>query len=202
MTRFAEYQKQATDEMLMVRYQRGHRDAFVALVSRHATTIFSVGYYLLGSEAHADKLAQETFLQVVREAPTFHLESHFRTWLFGHLHRIAAEFHASSKNGNDASNILSPTNSEDHAGLDSVAPTSSRTFRSQILARRLVSRVTSLPFAMREIFLFKQAGQLSISSIAAATGNDVDTVRQLMRGAFDRIQESVADTEEYARALR
>ena len=55
MTRFADYQKEATDEMLMVRYQRGHRDAFAALVTRHATTVFSVGYYLLGNEAQADE---------------------------------------------------------------------------------------------------------------------------------------------------
>ena len=201
MTRFAEYQKQATDEMLMVRYQRGHRDAFAALVARHATTIFSVGYYLLGSESHADKVAQETFLQVVREAPTFHLESHFRTWLFSHLHRIAGEFQAAS-NGTDVMSITSAANGAESVGAEAVPPNSSRSFRSQILARRLVSRVTSLPFTMREVFLFKQAGQLSISSIATATGNDVDSVRQLMRGAFDRIQESVADTEEYARALR
>ena len=201
MTRFAEYQKQATDEMLMVRYQRGHRDAFAALVSRHATTIYSVGYYLLGSETHADKLAQETFLQVVREAATFHLEAHFRTWMFGHLHRIASEFYASLASSTE-NQPKTPANMVDTPRLDSVPPVSSRSFRSQILARRVVTRVTSLPFPMREIFLFKQAGQLSMSNIATATGTDAETVRHLMRGAFDRIQDAVADTEEYARALR
>jgi RNA polymerase sigma factor (sigma-70 family) len=201
MTRFAEYQKQATDEMLMVRYQRGHRDAFGALVSRYASTVFSVGYYLLGSESHADKLAQETFLQVVHENPTFHLEANFRTWLFGHLHRVAGEYQSFCEDSRDSQQGSSLDSDTEHAP-DSTLPASSRSFRSQILARRVVSRVTSLPFAMREIFLFKQAGQLSMSGIATATGNDLDTIRQLLRGALDRIQDSVANTEEYARALR
>jgi RNA polymerase sigma factor (sigma-70 family) len=201
MNRFAEYQKQATDEMLMVRYQRGHRDAFGALVSRYSSTVFSVGYYLLGSESRADKLAQETFLQVVHETPTFHLEANFRTWLFGHLHRVAGDYQSFYEESRD-SQAVSATGSDTEHAPDSTLPVSSRSFRSQILARRVVGRVTSLPFAMREMFLFKQVGQLSLSSIATATGNDLDTVRQLLRGAFDRIQESVADTEEYARALR
>jgi len=55
---------------------------------------------------------------------------------------------------------------------------------------------------MREAFLFKQVGQLSIVAIADAMCIDTDTVRQLIRSAFDRIQEGVMDTEEYARALR
>ena len=55
---------------------------------------------------------------------------------------------------------------------------------------------------MREAFLFKQVGQLSLNGIATATGVDVDAVRHFMRMAFDRIQDCVADTEEYARALR
>jgi RNA polymerase sigma-70 factor (ECF subfamily) len=202
MTRFAEDQKEATDEMLMVRYQRGYRDAFAALVTRHAPTVFSVGYYLLNSEAQADKLAQDTFLQVVRDAATFHLEAQFRTWLFGLLHRGISEYCASMPEVGDSQPTLAGSVSSPTTGPESAPPISSRSYHSQILTRRVANRVRSLPFPMREVFLFKQTGQLGLASIATAIGVDVDTVRHLMRGAFERIQDCVADTEEYARALR
>lgn len=202
MTRLAENQKEATDEMLMVRYQRGHRETFVALVNRYAVPVYSVGYYLIGSEATAHQLARETFLQVVHDAATFHLEAQFRTWLFGLLHCIVNENYLGAPGVNNTLPNSSASNSVDVLGPDPAPPVSSRSFRSQLLARRVANRVTLLPFPIREVFLFKQAGQLSLNNIAAATGADIDTVRHLMRMAFDRIQESVADTEEYARALR
>jgi RNA polymerase sigma-70 factor, ECF subfamily len=200
MMRITEDQKQVTDEMLMVRYQRGSRDAFAALVSRYSSTIFSVGYYLLGSETQADKLAQETFLQVVREAATYNLEAQFRTWIFGLLHKVAGEHYSDHAVSGEEGRSLSSDPVE--SSTPESPPPSSRAYRSQILARRVASRVSSLPFPMREAFLFKQAGQLTMNDIATAVGADIDTVRQLIRAAFDRIQGCVADTEEYARALR
>ncbi len=202
MTRLSEDQKEATDEMLMVRYQRGHRDAFTSLVTRHASTIFSVSYYLLGNETQADKLAQDTFLQVVREAATFHLEAQFRTWVFGLFHKISSKYHAELTNSVDNMHTSNNSDSFEAFGPESAPPTSSRSFRSQILARRVANRVATLPIPMREVFLYKQTGQLSLQNIATATGADIDTVRHLLRAAFDRIQDCVADTEEYARALR
>jgi RNA polymerase sigma-70 factor (ECF subfamily) len=202
MTRLSEDQKEATDEMLMVRYQRGQRDAFASLVARHATTIFSVSYYLLGNETQADKLAQDTFLQVVREAATFHLEAQFRTWVFGLFHVVSGKYCSEIQLSNDEMGNPLHSDSSETFGPESVPPTSSRSYRSQILARRVANRVATLPIPMREVFLYKQTGQLSLQNIATATGTDVDTVRHLLRAAFDRIQECVADTEEYARALR
>ena len=202
MTRHSEDQKEATDELLMVRYQRGRRDAFASLVTRHATTIFSVSFYLLGNEVQADKLAQDTFVEVVREAATFHLEAQFRTWVFGLFHKISSKYYAEFPDKGDDTRNASRVNSTDALDTESAPPASSRSFRSQILARRVANRVATLPIPMREVFLYKQAGQLSLQNIATATGADVDTVRHLLRAAFDRIQDCVADTEEYARALR
>ena len=197
MTKLTEYQKQVTDEMLMVRYQRGQRVAFETLVARYASSVFSVGYYLLGSEAQADKLAQETFLQVVREAATFNLETQFRAWLFGLMHKTAVGGYQVEPTA-EASDEK-PT--AESSLIDS-APISSRAYRSQILARRVASRVSTLTFPVREAFLLKQTAQLSMNDIAQALGIDTDTVKLLIRTAFDKLQECVADTEEYARALR
>ena len=198
MTKLTEDQKQVTDEMLMVRYQRGQRDAFATLVARYAPILFSVGYYLLSSEAQADRLAQETFLQMVREAATFNLETQFRTWIFGLFHKTALATYEVVSSADARGEMSSPAESS----LSESGPVSSRSYRSQILARRVASRVAMLPFPVREAFLLKHTGQMPMSDIAIAVGTDTDTVRHLIRTALDKIQESVADTEEYARALR
>lgn len=203
MSRLAENPTEASDEMLMVRYQRGNREAFATLVSRHSACVFSVAFYLRGDENAAEGIASATFHHLASDAATFHLEAQFRTWLFGKVHSIIRESCGDAHPHGD----LEIDWGDQLTRLDSpqpeaASPPSSRAYRSQILLRRVTSRVTSLPLEMREAFLFKQVGQLSIVAIADAMCIDTDTVRQLIRSAFDRIQEGVMDTEEYARALR
>gem|GEM_PF-1366717 len=203
MRRFAENPTEASDEMLMVRYQRGDRDAFAALVDRHATVVYSIAYYLLGDSAAAEQVAHQTFHQLAGDAAAFHLEAQFRAWLFGKVHQIIRDCGAQAQPREPADSEWPPSTPRiDVIPVDSASPSSARAYRSQLLLRRVTSSVASLPVEMREAFLFKQLGQLSIVAVADAMRIDADTVRQLIRAAFDRLQEGVTDTEEYARALR
>jgi RNA polymerase sigma-70 factor (ECF subfamily) len=202
MSRITDDRNEASDEMLMVRYQRGDRNAFAALVGRHSACVFSLAFYLSGEEVTAQEVTRETFHYLASEAATFHLEAQFRTWLFSKVHSIIVKQNlgATGESGTDAEWP------ESYSRLDALqvesAPPSSRAYRSQLLLRRVTARLALLPLDMREAFLFKQIGQLSIVAIADAMCLDSDTVRQLIRAAFDRLQEGVTDTEEYARALR
>jgi RNA polymerase sigma-70 factor, ECF subfamily len=203
MTRSAEDQTEASDEMLMVRYQRGNREAFATLVGRHSADVFSLSYYLLGDENAAERVARETFRHVARDAEAFHLESQFRAWLFGITHRLVMEACTdATPNSQHDWSVRKLSRLEPPPADSALPPASSRAYRSQLLIRRVAARVSSLPLEMREAFLLKQVAQLSIPAIADVMGIDADMARQLIRLAFDRIQESVADTEEYARALR
>ncbi len=188
----------------MVRYQRGDREAFAALVNRHAATVFSIAFYLLGEAATAEQVASETFHHVASDAANFHLEAQFRTWLFSKLHQIARACEARAKPDQHQDSEWPPSSPrvELLQTESASSPSSSRGYRSQLLLQRVTARVASLPVDMREAFLFKQLGQLSIVSVADAMGIETDNVRQLVRAAFDRLQEGVTDTEEYARALR
>jgi RNA polymerase sigma-70 factor (ECF subfamily) len=203
MRRLSENPTEASDEMLMVRYQRGDRDAFAALVNRHAAAVFSIAFYLLGDTVAAEYVARETFQQLASDAATFHMEAQFRTWLFAKVHRIVRNHDTQAQPDQQADSEWPPSSPKlDALPPEPVSPSSTRGYRSQLLLRRLTARVASLPLDMREAFLFKQLGQLSIVSVADAMCIDPDTVRQLIRSAFDRLQEGVTDTEEYARALR
>ena len=79
---------EAADDQALVRAsQRGDREAFGRLVSRHAQSILSLTTRMLGPASDAEDVAQETFVAAYKALPRFHLESKFSTWLY----RIAVD---------------------------------------------------------------------------------------------------------------
>lgn len=72
----------ATDEMLMVRYQRGDREAFAELVRRYKTPIYNFSIRQLRQPNAAEDVTQDVFLRVVQNAAEFKHEARFSTWLY------------------------------------------------------------------------------------------------------------------------
>src|SRR5512146_3089289 len=72
----------ATDEMLMVRYQRGAREAFADLVRRHKTPVYNFVLRYVRSGNTAEDVTQDVFLRVVQNAAEFKHEARFSTWLY------------------------------------------------------------------------------------------------------------------------
>ncbi len=162
--------------------------------------------YLLSDKDRAVALCQQVFLDVVSNADSFHLEMQFRPWLYGFFHRrwlpLQAEAEVTPTDGPIAD--VAPLSEEPRVGSDPSAagPPSSRAYRSQLLARRVLERLQALSTEGREILLLKLVANLRLREIAQATGLQEDAVRSKLRHALERMQEAVSDTEEYARALR
>jgi RNA polymerase sigma-70 factor (ECF subfamily) len=72
----------------------------------------------------------------------------------------------------------------------------------QEVGRRITLLVESLPIDQREVFLLREVGNLPFKEIATITGVPENTVKSRMRYALERLQESLAEYEDYARALR
>lgn len=196
-------ERQGTDEVLMVRYQRGDQVAFSELVERHKKVVYSVAILLVGDPAVAQQLSRETFLELAQNAGSFHIENAFRPWLFGFFHRIASEQMPHSDRGMDSLPNASgspppPAVDETHDG----APPSSRSVRSPLLAKRLLERVSTLPTAIREALLLKLVAQLTTREIAFSTSESPEEVTSRLRAGLERLQLAISETEDYARALR
>jgi len=144
-------------------------------------------------------VAQGAFMQLVQNAATFHIETRFRPWLYGLLHALLVprieEAHLSGTGPPTASGTR-------RESAELAMPSSVRSSRSPLLTRKILERVAVLPPQVREAILLKRIASLSIHEISMATDTDPDTVRRRLRIALDQIQEAVADTEDYARALR
>lgn len=70
-----------SDDMLLQRLSRGEDIAFDCLFLRYHTQVFRVAYGLVGRREEAEDLAQETFLELYRNAPTLDRDPTLLPWL-------------------------------------------------------------------------------------------------------------------------
>ncbi len=185
----------------MVRYQRGDRNALAVVIRRYARLVYATAYGITGTTHLAASLTQDAFLALVGQAGSFHIEMHFRSWLFGFLHQlIVDDSGATVETERLASQSLNGSVSNE--GAPDALPPVSKSTRSQLLSRRISECTARLPLLEREALVMKLTAQLSLSELATATASDGETVRSRLRSALERMREAVSDTEDYARALR
>jgi RNA polymerase sigma-70 factor, ECF subfamily len=201
MTDKPDSHREGTDEALMVRYQRGDRNALALIVRRYARVVYATAYCITGTAHQAGDLSQRAFLSVVEHAGNFHIEMHFRSWLFGLMHERLMQSINTSLVPPSAANEAISTAGADDTDPDGSQPPHKPT-RSQLLSRRISECTASLPLLEREALAMKLTAQLTLTELAVATNTDGESVRTRLRYALDRLRESVSDTEDYARALR
>lgn len=198
----------ATDEMLMVRYQRGDREAFSELVRRYKRPIYNFVLRQVRQVNTAEDVTQDVFLRVVVNAAEFKHEARFSTWLYtiarnlcvDHLRKLTHRRHPSldqpaSPDGDARPLVESIADTHPRASVE-------RTAVSGEVATRIVQAVEGLPEEQREVFLLREVANLPFKEIANITGVGENTVKSRMRYALDRLQEALSEFEEYARALK
>jgi RNA polymerase sigma-70 factor (ECF subfamily) len=202
-------QGDATDEMLMVRYQRGDAQAFAELVRRHSRTVYNFVFRQLREQSVAEDVTQEVFLRVVQKAGEFKHEARFSTWLYSitrnlcvdQLRRLSHRRHASldapRAGASDDTTSLGEGVADPHPRASAERSAES----SEVLAS-IVLAVESLPDDQREVFLLREVAHLPFREIAEITEIPENTVKSRMRYALDRLRDALSEFEEYARALR
>lgn len=196
------------DETLMVRYQRGDRQAFALLVRRHHRPVYNFVLRQLRQPNTAEDVTQEVFLRVVQNASEFKHEARFSTWMYAiarnlcidHLRKAMHRRHPS------LDQPLGPGDEPRALGdlVADAAPAASaeRNVASSQMLAILTHAVETLPEEQREVFLLREVANLPFKDIADVTGVAENTVKSRMRYALDRLRTALSDFEEYARALR
>ncbi len=175
----------STSEMLMVRYQRGERQAFSALVTRHLPEVYNLALRWLGDPTAARRAARATFHAVTSQAAAFKHETGFRTWLMSLA--VAA---CRLQEGERITRPSIPDTEE--AGPTPGGLPGARTLRA----------ISELPLPLRSVYLLKEVGGLRLDDIARLLAIDEVTVRHRLRQALEQLETAVSDLEAYLRALR
>ncbi|MCC6554041.1 MAG: RNA polymerase sigma factor [Polyangiaceae bacterium] len=200
--------EEVTDEVLMMRFQGGDRDAFASLVRRHKTAIYNFILRQVRGPSVAEDLVQDVFVKIVQSASDFKHEARFSTWAYAiarnvcidHLRKMSLRRHPSldQASGEAGDGPTLGERTADPTPGASVERVAMGAEAGQIIARA----VERLPPEQREVFLLRELGNVPFKDIAQITGVPENTVKSRMRYALERLQEALSDYEDYARALR
>lgn len=194
------------DETLMLRYQQGDRAAFSVLVRRHQLALYNFALRQVRVPQVAEEVVQETFVRVVQKAPDFKHEARFTTWVYtitrnlcvDELRKRALRKHPSldEHQGEEGDGpTLGEKTADPRASVE-------REATGTELKERIARAVDQLPDEQREVFLMREMSNLPFAEIAKITDVPENTVKSRMRYALERLQQALAEYEDYARALR
>jgi RNA polymerase sigma-70 factor (ECF subfamily) len=199
-----------SDDELLGRFAGGEAAAFAVLLSRYQAPVFNfIARTVRDTDAAAD-LLQEVFTRVIQHSADFNRASKFSTWLYAiarnmcidharrMTHRRHASLDASGPNGRTASDGGTAAPWVERVALEQ--PDVDSSAAAGRLRGRIAQAIESLPAEQREVFLMRQLQQLPFAEIAVVVGVSENTVKSRMRYALERLQEALADYEEYARA--
>src|SRR5947209_2048754 len=153
-----------SDELLMLAFCRGSKEAFGELFSRYKQPLFGFFRRRLADPAQAEELTQETFLAVLRASSRYEPSALFRTYLYAiglkilRAHRRKAAFRATFLG----------------APAESREPILQSATHEEVLLRQAVGKLERVE---REILLLREFEQLSYAEIAQVLRMPVNTVR-------------------------
>jgi RNA polymerase sigma-70 factor, ECF subfamily len=198
--------EEASDEVLMMRFQGGDRPSFGLLVRRHKTAIYNFILRQVRAPQTAEDLAQDVFVKIVQNAAEFKHEARFTTWAYAiarnvcidHLRKMSLRRHPSLDHSDSGEG---PTLGERTADSRPGASVDRAAIGAE-LAVRITRAVEELPAEQREVFLLREIGHVPFKDIAQMTNVPENTVKSRMRYALERLQQALEEYEDYARALR
>ncbi|MGA2047437.1 MAG: sigma-70 family RNA polymerase sigma factor [Terracidiphilus sp.] len=153
-----------SDERLMLAFARGANGAFTTLFDRYRQPIFGFFRRRVADPAHAEELAQETFLAVLLGASRYQASALFRTWLYAiafkilRTHRRKAAFRATFLG----------------APAEIPEPAAAGSLDVEVMMRQAVRALDAMD---REVLLLREFEQLSYAEIASLLDLPLNTVR-------------------------
>jgi RNA polymerase sigma-70 factor (ECF subfamily) len=201
--------QEVSDEALMARFQGGERSAFETLVRRHKTPVYNFILRQVRVSATAEDLTQDVFVRVVQNAADFKHEARFTTWTYAiarnlcidHLRKMSLRRHPSLDQPTSQDTGEGSTLGERTPDRHPDAAVDRRAIGTE-LGKRITEAVDTLPHEQKEVFLLREIGNVPFKDIAEMTGVPENTVKSRMRYALERLQQALAEYEDYARALK
>ena len=181
----------ALDDAALVRAsQRGDREAFGMLISRHAQSILSLTTRMLGPTADAEDVAQETFVAAYKALSAFKFDSKFSTWLY----RIGVNKCTDSLRARHPETVSLDAGSDESSVAWEVADeeTPHWELEQAELAGELDKGIQALPHLYRESFVLRHVEGLGYDEMSAILGVHRDTLKMRVYKARTLLCQSLA----------
>jgi len=184
---------QAPDETLVIQVARGNPAALEVLYDRYASTVLGISMKVIGEQALAEDVLQETFWRVWQSAATYQSErGTFTSWLFRIARNLAID---SYRRRNVRPQAIVSTNGSEPI-LDETADPNTNVAeqaQSSLMNRQVRKALASLPGVQRQVIEMAYFYGMTRQEIAEVTGEALGTIHtrarlalQKLRGELDR----------------
>jgi RNA polymerase sigma-70 factor (ECF subfamily) len=190
------------DTPLVLRAQKGDAEAFAELVNRHQRQLYRLALRMTQSEADAQEVLQEAFLNAWEKLPAFRGEAQFSSWLYriaanAALMRLRRKRRAPDSLPDEPLELAGPKFSADGQHLQPPRSDWSQRADDLLMSRQLGQQidlaVRSLPEEYRTVFLLKDVDGLSNEQIADALDLTVPAVKSRLHRARLALREKLTE---------
>jgi RNA polymerase sigma-70 factor (ECF subfamily) len=180
---------ESSDEDLAARAAAGDSSAFEALVARYRERVFRLARRILGNDADALDVAQETFLSSYRSLGRFRGDARFGTWLY-RIATNAALQHLRARGRRPVESLEDYLPRFDEAGTHRRTPEELRVVARldeeldrERLAERAREAIQRLPEAYRLPFVLRDLEEMPTGEVAELLEVSPEVVRQRVHRA-------------------
>jgi len=171
------------DVALMLRVQAGDQTAFTELFGKFGPRVLQYARRLVGSEARAEEVTQDVFVQVFRFRDRYRPEARFATWLFKITTNLCLNELRRPERRLRVDLWDRPQDDEAREGPslpdpDAVTPEEGAATRE--LARALEQAIVALPPKQRAALLLSRVDGLAYRDVGEALGCSEGAVKALL----------------------
>lgn len=184
----------AHDADLVARLQAGDQSAYAQLVEEHAGKVYRLALRLMGNEADAEDVLQETFLSAFKSIDRFEARSSLSTWLY-RIASNAALMRLRRKEPEQVS-VDEPVERDDGELIprqlfDFCCLPEEDLLREEARAE-MQKAVDELPPSLRSVFILRDIEGLSTEETAEALDLSISAVKSRLMRARLKLRERLS----------
>lgn len=183
------------DEELAARLVAGEREAFEALVDRHAQRVRLLCWRITGSHRDTEDLTQEVFLRVFRHRDTYRSDRPFRQWLNRICVNVCLTFQKRQRLADASVRLVGLDEAlgaaEAPPGPSPSSPEARAAMADSLRSVQAVLARLAEPF--RTTLVLRVIGELSYQEIADSLGISIGTVMSRVNRARNLVKDRLKD---------
>jgi RNA polymerase sigma-70 factor (ECF subfamily) len=184
-----------SDEVLAAQVARGESQALEALYDRYAGTVLGISLKIMGDQAAAEDVLQETFWRVWRSAASYQSQrGSFTGWLFRIARNLAIDAY---RRRNIRPRPITDVDNSDSMMDQTPDPTMDVAEQSQVLLnqRLVLAALATLPRLQRQVIELAYFYGMTRQEIAEKTGEALGTIHTRARLALQKLREELQREE-------
>ena len=177
------------EKALIIRTQKGDKDAFNPIVSKYQQKIYNLIYQRVRDRETAEDICQEVFLKAWQALPNFKGQSAFYSWLY----KIAINCSIDFLRKQNKQLVLSweelPPNSEDKLQASQKHPSISQILEKKEFRNIVDKAARQLPTGQRRVFYLRYGEELRIKDIALRLNKSEGTIKTHLHHAHRKLRD-------------